>query len=265
MDTDIRTTADRDVDPGQSLFQRESSWDDVEAAQADMQRRFRPLWWVYLCFFAVIAGAYSLLFASYDAAPMFLVVLVVLIVLIPLVPSVRRATGSTMQAGLWPVLITGIVVFANIYLASFLRPDSDGSAPLPPLLSAVAMGALFTGLLLLTELLHLRRIGSAGRQLAARMKPGCGVEVDFLRDADTLGVMMRLAIPREIAVTALQKDTGLSSQQLSTLLDRLRDQRMIEVREHLFIGGRGSTWATLSPGGERELAKHLATLRPDHA
>lgn len=60
------------------------------------------------------------------------------------------------------------------------------------------MGALLTGMILLSELLHLRRIGGAGRRLASRMKPGRGVEVDLLRDPDTLGVMMRLSIPREI-------------------------------------------------------------------
>ena len=265
MDTDIRTTADRDVDPGESRFQRESSWADVEAAQADMQRRFRPLWWAYLAGFALIVSFYALMFTSQDVAPMFLLVLVFIVVGIPVAPSVRGATASTMQAGIWPVLVMGIVVFASIYLVTFLRPDSNGTAPLPPLLSALVMGALFTGMALLTELIHLRRIGSAGRRLASRMKPGRGVEVDFLRDPDTLGMMMRLSIPRELAVNALQQDTGLSSQRMTSLLDRLRDQRMIEVRKHLFIGGRGSTWATLSPGGERELAKHLATLRPDHA
>lgn len=263
MDTDTRTASEYDAD--RHRVQRESSWADVEAAQTDMQRRFRPLWWVYLGAFALIVGFYALMFNSHDVAPMFLLVLVFIVVSIPVAPSVRGATASTMQAGIWPVLITGFLVFVSIYLVSFLRPDSNGSAPIPPLLSALVMGALFTGAVLLMELLLLLRIGNTGRRLASRMKPGGGVEVDFLRDPNTLGVMMRLAIPREIAVTALQQDTGLSSQRLTSLLDQLRDQRMIEVREHLIIGGRGSTWATLSPGGERELAKHLATLRPAHA
>lgn len=92
MDTDARTRPPHDPDPGRPPSARESSWADVEAAQADMQERLRPRWWLRLPELAAAAGVFTALLRPDGSGGLLFALLFLLLLLPMLSATLRRAT-----------------------------------------------------------------------------------------------------------------------------------------------------------------------------
>ena len=261
MDTDARTRPHHDPDPGRPPSARESSWADVEAAQADMQERLRPRWWLRLPELAAAAGVFTALLRPDGSGGLPFA----LLLLLPMLSATlrRAAPAPTATAPATWVFLAVVPLIAATALGAFGQ-EAEDAVRARPLIGGLLLGALFYGALLLAERRSARRLRRAGERLAAAGERGgtgrAATSHSLLRDPPVLGVMMRLSMAREIEVSALQHDLGVSTEQLDGLLGRLEDERLISVYTKSITGGRGSTWAALSPGGERELSRRLAVL-----
>ena len=251
MDTEIRTTADRDVDPG------ESSWADVEIAQDIARRRLMPRWWHGLAWSVLVACAVAMLVSSSDRTWLYFALIFAAFCANSGEQSLR---GVELRMSALPSaqLTTCVVALAVLAVGSiWLVVVLDELPPSGAFAIGLLLGALLWVSQLVLELLLARSMGTAGDRIAQSSNAsGRTPELDgplALRAAAVLRCV------GSMSETTLAHDLGLGRAEAESLLERLAEQRLVHRRQH-WSDPADRLWASLTPGGHRSLAAHLTTL-----
>lgn len=245
----------------------ESSWADVEAAQSDVQHRFRFRWWFHLPEAALVTGMFGAVLADDHLGWPYYVLLFALFLSRYLYLGVRKAQPAPGAEGV-AVAIWAFVVPLVLVVGGSMGLFGSGIRDAVQrgwLISGLVCGLAFYAMAQVSNRRHLRFLDRAGERLAVR-SPVDGTRPvpqlhQSLRRPEAFRAVLHLGLVRDMERSALQDDLGLSSAETTRLLDELVELRLVDTQKKLFAGGWRRTWLSLTTKGQGALGSHLATLR----
>lgn len=236
---------------------RESSWADVEVAQDIARRRLMPRWWHGLVWSLLIACALALLVGSSDRPWLYFALILAAFCANSGEQSLRgvELRMSALPSAQLTTCVVALAVLAvgGIWLVIALDDLSRSTA--------LMVGLLFGGLLWVSQLvlglLLARSMGTAGDSIA--QSSNASGRIPELDGPLALRAAVVLRCVGSMSETTLAHDLGLGRAEAESLLERLAEQRLVHRRQH-WSDPADRLWASLTPGGHRTLAAHLAAM-----
>lgn len=248
-------------DPSRLREERESTWADVEAAQAALQRRFQPTWWAHLPQGAGVIGIVA--WVTLPDAPVALYTISLLVLLMPrFLYSTRRGAeprylSSDATVG---TLVLGLLALPVVWIVFSLVTPDDPPAVMTGAL-AVLLGAILVVTLTIADQRFLRSLPRLGSALAAKPLGAPGIAPP-LQEPSALRAATLLVALRSMRGDALHEDLGLSMAETLRVVGPLQELGLLKVSRQLFTSREPQRrWFRLTPLGDQVLSGHLAALR----